>query len=67
MTALALLYDELVDYIKRRFHSRDFARDLMHDVCVQNVGETAPRAHHRPFGVSAPDPVQPCHQPHPRG
>ncbi|MGF6097609.1 RNA polymerase sigma factor [Pseudomonas sp. 18175] len=42
MTALALHYDELVDYIKRRFHGRDFARDLMHDVCVQML-EKPPR------------------------
>lgn len=35
MTALAPHYDELMDYIKRCFHGRDFARDLMHDVCVQ--------------------------------
>lgn len=42
MTTLALHYDELVDYIKRRFHGRDFARDLMHDVCVQML-EKPPR------------------------
>lgn len=43
MTALALHYDDPVDYIKRRFHGRDFVRDLMHDVCVcANVGETTP-------------------------
>lgn len=42
MTALALHYDDLVDYIKRRFHGRDFARDLMHDVCVQML-EKPPR------------------------
>lgn len=42
MTALAVHYDDLVDYIKRRFHGRDFARDLMHDVCVQ-VLEKPPR------------------------
>ena len=42
MNTLALHYDELVDYIKRRFHGRDFARDLMHDVCVQML-EKPPR------------------------
>lgn len=35
MAALALHYDDLVDSLRRRFHGRDFARDLVHDVCVQ--------------------------------
>lgn len=34
MAALALHYDDLVEYIRRRFNGRDFARDLVHDVCV---------------------------------
>ncbi|MBS7846357.1 RNA polymerase sigma factor [Pseudomonas fluorescens] len=42
MAALALHYDDLVDYIKRRFHGRDFARDLIHEVCVQML-EKPPR------------------------
>lgn len=42
ITALALHYDDLVDYIRRRFDGRDFARDLMHDVCVQML-EKPPR------------------------
>lgn len=40
--ALAPHYDELMDYIKHRFHGRDFARDLMHDMCVQML-EKLPR------------------------
>jgi len=35
MAALALHYDELVEYIRRKFSRRDFARDLVHDVCIQ--------------------------------
>lgn len=35
LAALALHYDDLVEYIRRRFNGRDFARDLVHDVCVQ--------------------------------
>lgn len=35
MAALALHYDDLVDSLRRRFRGRDFARDLVHDVCVQ--------------------------------
>ncbi|MDD0976786.1 RNA polymerase sigma factor [Pseudomonas fontis] len=42
MAALAHHYDDLVDYIKRRFNGRDFARDLIHDVCVQMI-EKPPR------------------------
>lgn len=42
MAALALHYDDLVTYIRRRFSSRDFARDLVHDVCVQML-EKPPR------------------------
>jgi len=35
IAALALHYDDLVDYLRRRFRRQDFARDLVHDVCVQ--------------------------------
>ncbi|WP_437880173.1 sigma-70 family RNA polymerase sigma factor [Pseudomonas sp. LRF_L74] len=33
--ALALHYDDLVDYIRRRFQGSQFAREVIHDVCVQ--------------------------------
>lgn len=33
--ALALHYDDLVAYIRRRFHGTQFARDVVHDVCLQ--------------------------------
>lgn len=42
MDALALHYDELVEYIRRRFNGRHFARDLVHDVCIQ-ILEKPPR------------------------
>jgi RNA polymerase sigma-70 factor (ECF subfamily) len=35
MTALALHYDDLIAHIRLRFKGRHFARDLVHDVCVQ--------------------------------
>jgi len=35
MTALALHYDDLIEHIRQRFKGRQFARDLVHDVCVQ--------------------------------
>lgn len=33
--ALALHYDDLVDYIRRRFQGGQFAREVIHDVCLQ--------------------------------
>lgn len=33
--ALALHYDDLVEYIRRRFQGSQFAHDVVHDVCVQ--------------------------------
>ncbi|EPM9934510.1 TPA: RNA polymerase sigma factor, partial [Pseudomonas aeruginosa] len=30
--ALALHYDDLVDFIRRRFQGSQFARDVVHDV-----------------------------------
>ena len=35
MTALTLHYDALVQYIRLRFNGKHFARDLVHDVCIQ--------------------------------
>ena len=42
MGALALHYDDLVDYIRRRFQGSQFAREVVHDVCVQLL-EKPPR------------------------
>ena len=44
MSALALHYDDLVEYIRRRFNGRDFSRDLMHDLCIQML-EKPPKEH----------------------
>ncbi|MDU9394034.1 RNA polymerase sigma factor [Pseudomonas sp. zfem002] len=33
--ALALHYDDLVAYIRRRFQGSQFAREVVHDVCLQ--------------------------------
>ncbi len=35
ISALELHYDDLVAYIRRRFHGSQFARDVVHDVCLQ--------------------------------
>jgi len=34
-------YDDLVDYIRRRFGDKSFARDVVHDVCVQLMEKPA--------------------------
>ena len=35
LSSLVRHYDELVDYIRRRFGDRGTARDVVHDVCLQ--------------------------------
>lgn len=35
LRALALHYDDLVEHIRRRFANQHFARDVVHDVCLQ--------------------------------
>lgn len=35
ITAMVCHYDELVDSVRRRFGDRYFAREVVHDVCVQ--------------------------------
>lgn len=35
LSTLVRHYDDLVDYIRRRFGDRSMARDVVHDVCVQ--------------------------------
>ncbi|WP_211231708.1 sigma-70 family RNA polymerase sigma factor [Ottowia thiooxydans] len=35
MVALERHYEELVEYVRRRFASRGFAREVIHDVCVE--------------------------------
>lgn len=35
LAALVRHYEDLVDYVRRRFSSRSFARDVVHDLCLQ--------------------------------
>ena len=35
VAALAEHYDQLVEHVRRRFRDRGFARDVVHDVCVE--------------------------------
>lgn len=47
--ALALHYDDLVDYIRRRFQGGQFAREVVHDVCVQLLEKPPQQPVHLPF------------------
>ncbi|MDB6060278.1 MAG: polymerase ECF-subfamily sigma-70 factor [Verrucomicrobiaceae bacterium] len=40
LAALVHHYDELIDYVRRHFGDRGFARDIVHDVCVQIMERT---------------------------
>jgi RNA polymerase sigma-70 factor (ECF subfamily) len=40
--ALVHYYDDLIDHVRRRFGDRGFAREVLHDVCVQLI-ERPPR------------------------
>lgn len=47
--ALALHYDDLVEYIRRRFQGSQFARDVVHDVCLQLLEKPPQQPVHLPF------------------
>lgn len=47
--ALALHYDDLVEYIRRRFQGSQFAREVVHDVCVQLLEKPPQQPINLPF------------------
>ncbi|MDZ7855881.1 RNA polymerase sigma factor [Sphaerotilus sp.] len=53
LAALEHHYDELVDYVRRRFNGRSgdggFAREVVHDVCVQLLEAPPTQAVHTPL------------------
>ncbi len=49
MNTLALHYDDLVEYIQRRFSSSQFAEDVVHDVCVQLLEKSPEQPIAQPF------------------
>ncbi|SFX20935.1 RNA polymerase sigma-70 factor, ECF subfamily [Azotobacter vinelandii] len=49
MDTLALHYHDLVEYIRRRFSCRQFAHDVVHDVCVQLLEKPPQRPVAQPF------------------
>lgn len=42
LSTLVRHYDELVDHVRRRFGDRGFAREVVHDVCVQLLEKRQP-------------------------
>lgn len=42
-------YDELVDYVRRRFGDKHFAQDVVHDVCVQLMEHPPQETVHMPI------------------
>lgn len=49
IAALAQHYDELVEHVRRRFRDRGFARDVVHDVCVELLEKPPAQAVHTPL------------------
>lgn len=49
MAALELHYEDLVDYIRQRFGSWGFARDVIHDVCVEMIERPPSQQVHTPL------------------
>lgn len=47
--ALALYYDDLVEYIRRRFQGSQFAREVVHDVCLQLLEKPPQQSIKLPF------------------
>jgi RNA polymerase sigma factor (sigma-70 family) len=46
---LAQHYDELVDHVRRRFRDRGFAREVVHEVCVELLERPPAQAIHTPL------------------
>ncbi|MGJ7516765.1 RNA polymerase sigma factor [Pseudomonas baetica] len=44
-------YDELVDHVRRRFGDRGFAREVVHDVCVQLLEKREKDNVHTPLAL----------------
>ena len=49
ISAPALHYDDLVAYIRRRFQGSQFAREVVHDVCLQLLEKPPQQAVKLPF------------------
>ncbi|KAF1029391.1 MAG: hypothetical protein GAK37_01771 [Pseudomonas sp.] len=51
LSTLVRHYDELVDHVRRRFGDRGFAREVVHDVCVQLLEKREKDGVHTPLAL----------------
>lgn len=51
LATLVRHYDELVDHVRRRFGDRGFAREVVHDVCVQLLEKRDRQDVHTPLAL----------------
>ena len=51
LSTLVRHYDELVDHVRRRFGDRGFAREVVHDVCVQLLEKREKDNVHTPLAL----------------
>ncbi|WP_338581623.1 RNA polymerase sigma factor [Pseudomonas sp. MAG733B] len=51
ISTLVRHYDELVDRVRRRFGDRGFAREVVHDVCVQLLEKREKEGVHTPLAL----------------
>ncbi|MEA5670604.1 RNA polymerase sigma factor [Pseudomonas sp. MH2] len=51
LSTLVRHYDELVDHVRRRFGDRGFAREVVHDVCVQLLEKRDKPEAHSPLAL----------------
>lgn len=51
VSSLVRHYEELVDYVRRRFTAPGMAREVVHDVCIRLLERPAPSAVRQPFAL----------------
>lgn len=51
LSTLVRHYDELVDHVRRRFGDRGFAREVVHDVCLQLLEKRQPEEVRTPLAL----------------
>lgn len=51
LSSLLRHYEELVDYVRRRFAAPGLAREVVHDVCVRLLERPSPREVHEPIAL----------------
>lgn len=51
LASLVRHYDELIEYVRRRFGQRGFAQDVVHDVCVRLLERPEPDTSRAPLAM----------------